>query len=58
MDYVETTEEYGTLFELQADVAFILNAFREAGNILDIEISIDLLDLTITITKPKETNDA
>lgn len=56
MDYVETTENYSTLGELQSDIAFILNRFREIGN-MDVEVNINLLDLTITIIKPKESDD-
>lgn len=54
MNYIETTEKYNTLYELQSDMFHILNRFRQAGKIMDAEISIDLLHLTITIIKPKE----
>ena len=57
MNYVETTERYSTLHELQSDMFHILNRFREAGKIMDAEISIDLLELTITIIKREEKNE-
>ena len=57
MEYIETTESYSSLGELQSDVFFILKRFKDAGN-LDVEISLDLLDLTITVTAPKEKDDA
>ena len=57
MNYVETTEKYNTLYELQSDIFHILNRFREAGKIMDAEISIDLLELTITIIKREDKNE-
>ena len=53
MDYIETTESYETMFELQTDSNRIIQAFREAGKILDVEINIDLLELTITVSTPQ-----
>ena len=55
--YTETTETYETMFELQQDSNRIIQAFREAGKILDVEISIDLMELTITVSTPKDTDD-
>lgn len=54
--YTETVEEYGTLNELQSDIHFIIRKFKEIGN-MDIELNIDLLNLTITIIKPKEADE-
>ena len=55
--YDETTEEYETLFDLQQDSNRIIQKFREAGRILDVEISIDLFALTITVSVPKESDE-
>ena len=57
MNYIETVEEYNTLHELQSDIHFILKKFREVGN-LDVELKIDLLELTITVISPEENDDA
>ena len=57
MIYTETTETYETMFELQTDTNRIIQAFREAGKILDVEISIDLLELSVTVITPKDTDD-
>ena len=53
MRYTETVERYSNLFELQSDIFFILKKFRDMGN-LDVEVSIDLLELSITIISPQE----
>ena len=31
MNYIETTEKYNTLYELQSDMFHILNRFRASG---------------------------
>lgn len=51
--YNETTEEYSDLFELQQDSNRIIQKFRDAGKLLDVEITIDLFALTITVSIPK-----
>ena len=55
--YNETTEEYSDLFELQQDSNRIIQKFRDAGKILDVEITIDLYALTITVSTPKGENE-
>ena len=57
MTYTETTETYENMFELQHDVGRILQAFREAGKILDVEVSIDLLEMSVTIITPKDADE-
>jgi len=53
--YSEHVEEYGTLGELQSDIHFIIKKFKEVGN-LDVQLDIDLLNLTITVVSPKESD--
>ena len=55
--YNEHIEEYSTLSELQAEANDLINKFRQVGN-LDVELSIDLLSLTITVLSPKESDDS
>lgn len=57
MTYTETTETFESMFDLQQESNRIIQAFREAGKILDVEISIDLLNLSITIIMPKEADE-
>ena len=56
MRYTETVERYSNLFELQSDIFFILKKFRDMGN-LDVEINVDLLELSITVIAPEGEND-
>ena len=55
--YNETTEEYNDLFELQHDSNRIIQKFRDAGKLLDVQIEIDLYALTITVCTPKRENE-
>ena len=57
MDYVETTEQYTELGELQSDLNKLMGKIRGIGaRQLDVEISVDLLAFTITIVAPEGTN--
>ena len=53
--YSEHIEEYGTLSELQADIHYIIKRFKEIGN-LDVQLDINLLNLTITVVSPEESD--
>lgn len=55
--YNETTEQFETMFDLQQETNRIIQAFREAGKILDVEISIDLLEMSVTVITPKEADE-
>ena len=54
MDYVETTEKFENLFELQHQLNALMQKIREIGaRKLDVEINVDLLAFTITIVAPE-----
>lgn len=54
MIYKETIETFENMFELQHYMNNLLQKVQESGKILDAEITVDLPDLSITITAPEE----
>lgn len=57
MSYTETTEKYNGLSELNSDLNRIMKRIWNIGaRKLDVEIKVDLMDFTITITAPEGVN--